>query len=175
MVRSSLRIAFTNDDLPTFGRPMMATLGHGIGVVTFGVAGGLGGFRGNGKVLDDGLHQLGDTVAVAGGDRVGFAHAQRIELHAIELHAGVVELVDGEHDRLAVLKQFVADVEVAPGYFGLSVQHKDDDLRFGEGQADLFLHLAANEVGRVIDDTPGVDHAEGAAVQFRPWRRRGRA
>ena len=92
--RSSFSNRFSSDDLPTFGRPTIAT--GGLRRFVRRVAGARGRA---GKPRDDLVQQVADALAVLGGDLDDRLEAELVELDGRVRAPAVVGLVDRHQDR----------------------------------------------------------------------------
>ena len=88
ITRSSPRSAFRSDDLPTFGRPRIATRIASSPTIALVPAG---------QPRDDVVEQVARPVAVERGERHRVAEPEAVELERLEVAARVVDLVR-EHD-----------------------------------------------------------------------------
>ena len=108
------------------------------------------------------LDQVGDAVAVGGGDHVRVAHAELIEVgdDGAVLHA--LALVHDQHDLAARLAQEVGDGLVVRRHALAAVDDEDDDVRFGHGLLGLQGHLVHDAFLGDRLETAGVDDQEWA-------------
>ncbi len=71
--------------------------------------------RSFGKHFEDCFQQLGDAVAVLGGDGQQVLDAEAAEVFGVRLLLDVVHFVDGEEERLATLHQKTRKLHVGLG------------------------------------------------------------
>ncbi|GAA3101927.1 hypothetical protein GCM10017687_11310 [Streptomyces echinatus] len=122
---------FSNEDLPTFGRPIRAMRRGPPTAVPKVCAGGLR------QRFQDGVQHVAGAAAVQGGDRVRLAEAEGPQVGRVRLAAQAVDLVGAQHDRLAGLAQQPYDGLVGVGRADLGVHDEDD----GVGGLDRVLGL----------------------------------
>lgn len=121
----------------------------------------LGDGRDVGRLLEDGVEQVGHAATVDGRDRVGLAEAEVPEGGGLRLVPRVVDLVGDEKDRLRRLAQHAHDVLVGRGGAHRRVDDEEDDV--GELDGDLRLHRdRAVDALRVGLPAAGVDDGEPA-------------
>ena len=123
MARSWPVRAFSSVDLPTLGRPMMATL-----MPSFGW---LGLLAGRGEAGGDMVEQRVDADAVLGRNREYIRDSQAVELVRQVVALGGIDLVDRQGDRLAEALEHLGQVAVGAGDFGAAVHQEDDVTRPG--------------------------------------------
>ena len=156
----------TSVDLPTFGRPMIATLTApaSVGACIAGASASRGGRRERQRPLGD----FGHVVAVRGRHRMRLAQAELVELARGALRRQTFRLVGGQDDRPARAAQQIGDVPVLRGDALSRVDEKDDDVGLGDRLPRLFRHLEQDAFGRDGLEPAGVDD------EIRPARRCGR-
>ena len=118
----------------------------------------------------------------------GLAQAEAQQLPDLALAAGVVDLVGHEQDRLARAAEQLGDLGVLLGDAGDDVDHEQHDVGVGDGPLGLAADLVV-EVAARGQPAAGVDEAERAAQPVgvdvlavagdaraapRRWRRAGR-
>ena len=105
--RSSRRSRFSSEDLPTFGRPTMATAVSGSGALISAVA------ADRRKRCDDLVKQVADAFAVFGGHLDDGLESEAVELERTAARALVIGLVDRHHHRGMRRAQGAGDLLVA--------------------------------------------------------------
>ncbi len=154
--RSSLASLLSSEDLPTLGLPTMATRRGPPSSPRR--SGGVSGQRG-----EDRVEHVAGAAAVQRRDRVGLPQPEVPQPEGLGLGALVVDLVGGQHDRLAGLAQHLDDGLVVVGDPDGGVHHEEH--RVGDLHRDLGLGPdAQGEALRVGVPAAGVDDGEGAAV-----------
>ena len=142
MERSSPRSRLKSVDLPTFGRPTMATRGSRIGAL--GQAGLASAparpcrppSLGDGSAADDLVEEVTGAPPVQGADRERVAHPQRDELPGGRLPVLVVDLVhDQAHRRAGRCRMTLAAAQVLLGDPVVDVDHHQHDVGLGERPA----------------------------------------
>ena len=152
--RSSPAALFSSEDLPTFGRPRIATRRGSADLV-------LGDRRDVGQHLHDLVEQVGDAAAVDRRDRVRLAETQVPQRGGLGLVAGVVDLVGDEEDGLAALAEQLHDVLVGRG----RADHRVDDEQHDVAEVDRDLGLRGDgrvDAAGVGLPAAGVDEREAA-------------
>ena len=117
--------------------------------------------RGLRQRLQYGVQQVARAAAVQCGDRVGLAQPQVPQAVGLRLGALVVDLVGGQHDRLAGLAQDLDDGLVVVG----DADGRVDDEQHRVRQRDRDLGLRADgcrHPAGIGVPAAGVDHREGA-------------
>ena len=130
ITRSSPRIAFSRLDLPTFGRPRIATR-----IASSPTCAG----PEPGQSGDDRVEQVARAVAVQRGERDRVAEAEPVELERRLLARRVVDLVREQEDGLTGLAQDLRDLLVAG---------RDPDLRIDDEEHEVGLRRPPNAPGR---------------------------
>ena len=116
-----------------------------------------------GQGRQDGVEHVARAAAVHRGDRPRLAESEVPETVGLGLHALVVDLVGGQHDRLAGGAQDLDHGLVGVGDADGGV----DDEQHRVGQVDRDLGLGADRLGQAAGvrvPAAGVDDREGAAV-----------
>ena len=143
-------------DLPTLGRPMMATLGVpgsrsplALSRAAVGRARppSVVGQR-DGQEGDDLVEQVAGAAPVQRAHRVGVAQTEGDELPGSRLAAGVVDLVDHEAHRWAGPPDHLGRRQVLVGHAGGHVDHHQDHVGLGQGPLGLLAHLGLEGVAR---------------------------
>ena len=158
--RSSPASLFSSEDLPTFGRPMIAIRrGPPIGSPKRL----LRRLRQGGQ---DRVEHVAGAAAVQRRDRVRLAEAEVPEAVGLRLGALVVDLVRRQDHRAAALAQHLDDRLVGVGDADGRVDHEQHRV----GQRDRDLGLGGDPLGQTLGvrvPAAGVDDREGAAVPVR--------
>ena len=158
ITRARPRIAFSSDDLPTLGRPRMATR-----ISSSSTTG-----RASGaelvEPLDDLVQQVADRPAVERRDHHRVAQPQRVQLERRGLALGVVHLVRDDHHRRPRSAQDLGDLLIAGGQPGGGVDHQQHEVGLLDGDPGLRGHLGLQRrlVARI--------HAAGVDQQKPPRR-----
>ena len=151
MTRSRPTSAFRSDDLPTFGRPRIATL----------IASSpTGRSPCPGRRLDDLVQEVAGAVAVErrDGDRV--AEAETVELERLEVAARVVELVREHENRPPRHAQDLGELLVAGRHAGLRIDDEEHEVGLLDRLTRLRRDLRAERPGVRAVDAARVDEAE---------------
>ena len=158
MTRSAPTRALSSDDLPTLGRPRIATRIASSPTCDRALAG---------EQVDDAVEQVAGAVAVQGGERERVAEAELVELDRLEVLARVVDLVREHDHRLLRGPQgdrqlLVARRDPVPG-----VDDEEDEVGLRDRRARLLRDLGAERVGGEVVDAARVDQEEVLAVPVR--------
>ena len=146
MERSSPRSRLKRVDLPTLGRPMMATLGVPGATPSTPAPAGAAATRlvarrprraGPGSKAHHLVEQVAGPAAVQGAHREGIAQAERDELPRRRLPVGVVDLVDDEAHRRPGPPDHLGRRQVLLGDADGDVDHHEHDVGLGEGPLGL--------------------------------------
>ena len=113
---------------------------------------------------DDRVEQVAGAAAMGRGDRVGLLPAEPVELGAFELELLVVGLVDDDDHRRGRTAQDARRLEVGRGHPGHRVDHEQDRVGLGDGQAGLLLDARLDRIVGIELETAGVDDDEAPAV-----------
>ena len=154
MTRSWPSSLLTRLDLPTFGRPRIATR----------IASSGSSARARAavrlEVVDDLVEQVAGAVAVQAGDRDRVAEPEPVQLERERLLARVVDLVRDHEHRLLRLAQDLRDLLVARRDPDLRVDDEEDEVGLRDRLARLVGDRARDRrlVGDV--DAAGVDQQE---------------
>ena len=106
-------------------------------------------------------------MTVDGGNLDGVAEAKRIEFIRVRVRvAGLVALVDGQHDRLFRPLEHGRDLRVRGGQADRHVDDHDDDRRRLNGDLRLTAHEFQHFTVRTRLDAAGVHQREGAPAPF---------
>ena len=145
MAREESVSALSRVDLPTLGRPMMATgsraAAYSPWVRWSGSVGScdrprlrlrrriffFGTVAGKCKRVEDGVEQIADAAAVFGGDGEELLHAEAAEVFCLRQPLVGVDFVDGEEDGLAGADEQAGELDVGRGEFGAAVDDHDDE------------------------------------------------
>ena len=117
------------------------------------------------EVLECFVEQVARAVAVQCGNAEGFTQTEVIELVELRLGlAGLVALIDRQHNRLAAALEHGCNVHVRSGHACAQVGDENDDIRVMNRGLCLKAHELQDLVivGRL--DTAGVDDREHAAA-----------
>ncbi len=157
ITRSRPSSAFRSDDLPTFGRPRIATR-----IASSGSSG-----RTPPSLLeaiDEIVEQVAGAVAVHRGERDRVAEAEPVELERVRLLRGVVDLVRQDEHGLVREAEDLRDLLVARRRADARVDDEEHEVGLLDRLARL-VRDRARDLGVVRDvDPAGVDHEEAAAV-----------
>ena len=123
ITRSSPSRALRRLDLPTFGRPRIAT--------RIASSPGLG-RSAPGQARDDRVEQVARAVAVDGRDRDRVAEAEPVELERLRLAPRLVDLVRDQEDRLARVAEDRRQLLVAGRDPGPGVDDEEDEVGLGD-------------------------------------------
>ena len=157
IVRSAPIKALKSDDLPTFGRPRIATR----------IASSPGERRA-GAVLfelgDDEVEQVAGAVAVQAGERKRLAESEPVELERERLLRGIVDLVRDHDHRLVRQAEDLRELLVARRDPCPRVDDEEHEIGLGDRGARLLGDRACDRVLRGDVDAAGVDQQEALAV-----------
>ena len=167
MVRSCPTRAFSSVDLPTFGRPMIATL------MRLGCSAASSSARM--KFLCDVVEQVANPRRCSAETGNRSFKAELVELLRQDFALRRVDLVDRERNRLAELAQHCRKLPVGRGKFAAAIDQKNDVCGGFERNSRLLEDLARDEVWIISDNTAGVDQLETARRDAWLRRRCGRA
>ena len=103
-----------------------------------------------GQRPDDGVEQVTGAPAVLGADGVGLLPAHAVGLGRLQLALLVVGLVGDHDDRRPGAPQELGRLVVRGCQTGGGVDHEQDDVRLGDGQASLVLDLLLDGVARAV-------------------------
>ena len=105
------------------------------------------------------------SMAVDGGNLDGVAEAKRIEFIRVRVRvAGLVALVDGQHDRLFRPLEHGRDFRIRRGQADCYIDDHDDDRRRLNGDLRLPAHKLQHFVIRTGLDAAGIDKRKPAAI-----------
>ena len=152
MERSEPAKAFSSVDLPTFGRPMMATLIFGSSPAfrrSFSRAHRKSGVTNSSK--------SSKPEVMLRGDREQVLEPQRVKLVSQILALGAVDLIHRQRHRLAQLAEHGGQLAIGAGDLGASVDQKNDVGSVLDRHARLLEDLGGDEIGIVGDDPAGID------------------
>src|ERR1035437_7360188 len=180
IARSVPTSALSRVDLPTFGRPMIATL------MPAGAGGAAGSSTGapraklpvtrssrastpmptarktSGHAVEQGVDA--DVVLRRYREHVGNAESEELVGQAVA-HLRV-DLVDRERDGLTEPLEHLGEVAVAAGDFGTPVHQEDDVVGGFQDEFGLAEDLPRDVLLVVHHDAAGIDHLEAPAVVF---------
>ncbi len=149
--------AFSSVDLPTFGRPMIATL----------IAGVSGSASTKGKACGHVLQQVFHADIVFRRNREISPHSQRVKVVRQILLLARVRLVYGQRDRLAEPQQHLRQIPIGAGDLRAAIHQENDLVRLLQRELGLFQNLARNIIRIVHHDAAGVDDFEPLAIELR--------
>src|ERR1017187_8956200 len=153
MPRSSPVSALSRVDLPTFGRPMMATL---IPAAAGGSSTGASP-RANPSVTRS---SRASTPMPCSGD------AEPEELVGQAVAELRIDLVDRQRDGLTQALEHQGEVAIAAGDFGAPIHQEDDVVGGFQNEFGLAEDLPRDVLLVVHDDAAGIDQLEAPAVVF---------
>ena len=117
------------------------------------------------EVFDTRVEQITRAVTVDGGNLDRVAEAKRVEFIRVGIGmAGLVALVDGQHDRLFRPLEHGRDLRVRSGQADRHVDDHNDDRGRLDGDLRLTAHELQHFVVRAGLDAAGVDKGKAAAV-----------
>ena len=156
--RSSPTSRLNSVDLPTFGRPTIATE-NGRGPAGSGSGSGAAG----GSTADQRVEEIATPPPVDGGDRVGITETELGEGPDLELAPVVVGLVGHEQHRRVGALEDASDLRVLLGRADGHVDHVHHDVGLTDRAFGLEAHLLRERL--VGGDPPaGVDEHERSPV-----------
>ena len=106
------------------------------------------------------LHEVGDAATLAGGNGMGRAQAQAIELRRRHVGVDGIGLVDRQEHPLAGTAQLLRDALVAAVQAGATIHQQQYGIGLLHGLPDLFGHGAVHAF-RVVGQATGIHHQVG--------------
>ena len=155
IIRCSPVKAFTRLDLPTFGRPTMASLTSSGSPVAAPLSGSFSTMRSS---------RSATPRPVQTGDGEHLAEAEGVELVRVEVAVGMVGLVHDHEDRAGEAPELAGEVLVVGVDPIHRVGEEQHHVGLGEGDVGLDADLLGQGIALVEDDAAGVDHLVALAV-----------
>ena len=155
IVRGCPSSALSSDDLPTFGRPRIATP---ISSPRRSTRSAPSMPR---SVSTIEVEQVAGADAVQRRQRQGLAEAELVELERLGIAAWIVELVRDQDHRLARAAQQVGELLVPGSDAGARVDHEQHEIGLGDRGASLVGDLALHRARVAGIDATGVEDREG--------------
>src|SRR5579871_5314782 len=155
MERSVPTSAFSNVDLPTFGRQD--------GYVDARSHFGFGFFFDNRKIERYVCEEIVQAEVMFGRDGEEMFEAQRVKFVGQILAPRAVDFIDRERNRLPEFAEHRGEFAIRAGNLRAAVDQKNDLRRAVEGDSRLLQDLCGNHFGVVLNDSPGVDQLEAAS------------
>ena len=117
------------------------------------------------KPGDDGVEQIAAPSAHGGRDRLGLAESEPVKIVDRQVVAEI-QLVHREQHRASRAAQLLGHRLIHRMNPFPSVNHKQDEVRFGEGELDLAADRLVHDVAGIGDQSSGIDHPEVPAGPF---------
>src|SRR5699024_3856625 len=120
-----------------------------------------------GELPDKLIEQITCSASVDSGDRIEFIKTQRIKFNCIKRSFVIVRLIGHQQHRFILLAQQLGDGVVKAGDTAFGIHHKKNDVRFFNGNMDLFTNAGDHHIGFVAQVSPRIDEIETAPVPGR--------
>ena len=117
------------------------------------------------EVLDTGIQQIAGSVTMNSRNSNGIAQSQIVELIKIRVHsAGLIHLVNCQHNGLAATQQHVGNLLIRSGQAGLNICKKDNHSGRVNRDLCLITHKSQNLVIGTGLNAAGINQSKLAAT-----------
>ena len=110
------------------------------------------------------IHQVARSAAVGCSDGENLAQPQAVKLMHIKRSLMAVDLVGHQQHVLLRTSQHLCHVLVHSRQTFAGVDHENDHIRLIYSQFNLLFNLLLEDISRIVDIPPGVDHRVILAV-----------